>query len=170
MRQYLLISLAAIVLASGCTATGNQPDQQAAGPEIGRKAPDFEAMDIGGKVFSRDSLRGKPAMLFFTTTWCTPCQVGAANLARYYDETGGDKFNVAVLFVDEGEDESRLRWWKNRFGREGWFIAYAGGMAESYRVRYLDTKYAIDREGIIHWKNLEPLSYETAKKVMGGLI
>ena len=148
----------------------NQGGNIKIGLEDGNLAPDFSVTDIEGKLLTQDRLKGKPAMLFFTTTWCTPCQVGASNLARYDDETGGDKFNVAILFVDPNEDLSKLRQWKLEFGKTDWFIAYADGMAQTYQVQYLDTKYVLDKNGIIRWKNLQLLPYETAKQVMGALI
>lgn len=180
MKMVILV-IAVIIFISGCTSTTQQINTQSqnsnnqntnlqVGLNEGNIAPDFSVTDIDGKLLSKDSLKGKPAMLFFTTTWCTPCQVGAINLARYEDETGGDKFNVAILFVDPAESEDKLRDWKNNFGREDWFIAYAGDMAQTYQVQYLDTKYVLDKDSIIRWKNLQLLPYETAKQIMGALI
>ncbi len=178
MKKAIILVLALVIFVSGCI-TGNQiknPSQSQyqtnlqTGINVGNLAPDFSVIDIDGKILSLENLRGKPAMLFFTTTWCTPCQVGAGNLARYDDETGGNKFNVAILFVDSNEDINKLRLWKQSFGREDWFIAYTDGISQTYQVQYLDTKYVIDKDGVIRWKNLQLLPYETAKQVMGELI
>ena len=178
MKILLILALIVVISISGCTSVNqtsqNTADENSGNEQVGLNdgnlAPDFSVTDIDGKSLTNDALKGKPAMLFFTTTWCTPCQVGASNLARSDDETGGDMFNVAILFVDSAEEESKLRDWKQNFGRDDWYIAYADGMADTYQVQYLDTKYVIDKNGVIQWKNLQLLPYETAKQVMGDLI
>jgi hypothetical protein len=43
-------------------------------------------------------------------------------------------------------------------------------MQFDYQVRYLDTKYVLDKNGIIVWKDFLPLKYQTAKNVLQPLI
>lgn len=108
--------------------------------------------------------------IFFTTTWCTPCQIGAQNLAKYDDETGGSAFDVLIVFVDPREGDQQYVDWKGKYGRDDWYVAEGVGMATAYKVRYLDTKYVLDKDGKITWVDLNPLEYSKVKQVLARLV
>jgi cytochrome oxidase Cu insertion factor (SCO1/SenC/PrrC family) len=141
------------------------------GLEVGNLAPGFRLTDIEQRIITRDSLKGKPTIIFFTTTWCVPCQIGAKELLKYDLETGDNKFNVVIVFVDPRETNEQIKQWKNNFGGKDWYTALdTSGMQFDYQVRYLDTKYVLDKNGIIVWKDFLPLKYQTAKNVLQPLI
>src|SRR5919108_4284260 len=83
--------------------------EQTADAEVlktGKGAPDFKLIDSEkGNILTKQTFKGKPLIIFFTTTWCTPCQIGAENLAKYDDEKGSGAFNVLIVFVDEQETD-----------------------------------------------------------------
>ena len=146
------------------------PDVDVEGLQIGNTAPDFSLTDPQKGTMTRQNFIGKPLFIFFTTTWCTPCQIGAQNLARYDDETGGKAFNVLIVFVDDKESDNQFIEWKNSFGRDDWYVAKGLKMAETYQVKYLDTKYVFDKEGIIKWVDIKPLEYSFIDPVMKPLL
>lgn len=141
------------------------------GLNVGNLAPDFQLTDSNGRIFSRSSLAGKPVMIFFTATWCVPCQIGAKGLLRYDRETGDNAFNVVIVFVDLSETSEQIKQWKKDFGGSDWLTALdTEGMASNYQVRFLDTKYVLDKNGIIVWKDIYELKYDIAKNVLRPLI
>ena len=149
------------------TASGNEAAQ---GLEVGNSAPNFSLVDPEKGSLTKQTFAGKPVLIFFTTTWCTPCQIGAQNLARLDDETGGGVFNVLIVFVDPRETDQQYLDWKAKYGRSDWYIAESEQMPQEYKVRYLDTKYVFDSNGIIKWVDVNPLEYSKAKQVLEPMI
>lgn len=93
----------------------------AVGTAVGNLAPDFRLVDVAGKTVSRDSLRGRPAIVWFTASYCTPCQEGALALQRVLDRIEANKrVAVVMVFVDPGDPPAALADWKARFGRADW--------------------------------------------------
>lgn len=181
--KYVAVGVAAVVIIATVAffAVNNSSPQKSQlttapesatteGLQIGNIAPDFSLVDPQKGSITKQSFKVKPVFIFFTTTWCTPCQIGAQNLARYDDETGGKAFNVLIVFVDERESDNQFIEWKNKFGKDDWYIAKGVEMANTYQVQYLDTKYVLDKEGIIKWVDIKPLAYSFIDPVMRPLL
>ena len=134
------------------------------GTRVGDTAPDFRLRDIEGVTVRRSSLvASRPGLIFFTATWCLPCIEGLRQLARFQQDVGGSPFNVLVVFVDPRETDSDLRAYRDRFGfPRAWHYALdRDGMVYKYRIQYLDTKFVLDRSGVIRYTDFRPASYNT---------
>jgi len=138
--------------------------------KVGTVAPDFQLTDPVKGSITNENFSGKPLFIFFTATWCTPCQIGAQNLARYDDEHNGNAFNVLIVFIDDKEADNQFIDWKKQFGRDDWYIAKGIEMANNYQVQFLDTKYVFDKDGIIKWVDVKPLEYPTIDPVLSPLL
>ena len=157
----LLVAIPAI---SGQTSKSNE------GLNVGNTSPDFELTDPLRGNITKSNFSGKPLFIFFTATYCTPCQIGAQNLAKYDDEHGGNAFNVLIVFIDDREIDNQFIDWKKQFGRDDWYIAKGIDMANGYHVQFLDTKYVFDKNGIIKWIDVKPLEYASIDPVLSPLL
>lgn len=119
--------------------------------------PDFRLTEAGGRVLTRESLRGKPSIVWFTTSYCVPCQVGARDVAKLDDELGGDRFDVLVVFVDPQEPTSVLEDWRSSFANDDWMVALdAGGdLSSKVGLQFLDSKFLLDGRGVLDDVDLE---------------
>lgn len=121
------------------------------GPEAGKLFPDFALTEAGGAALARASLGGKPALIWFTTSYCVPCQIGAKPVKQLDDELGGQAFNVLVVFVDPYEPASALTEWRAKFGNADWLVALDADQALTRAVglQFLDTKFLLDPTGVV---------------------
>lgn len=129
------------------------------GIEVGALFPDFRLTELDGRVITRNSVGGKPTIVWFTTSYCVPCQIGARLVSQLDGELGGEAFDVLVVFVDPGEPADALLWWRDQFGGPDWMVAFDEGLvlSEGVGLRFLDTKFLLDEGGII-----EDIDFEIA--------
>jgi len=69
-------------------------------------ASSFDVKALNGASFSSASLKGKPVLLDFWTTWCGPCRQAMPVLEALYRENR-DK-GLVILGVDAGEDRQTV--------------------------------------------------------------
>lgn len=125
--------------------------------EEGGRFPDFQLTEAGGESLTLGSLAGQSAIVWFTTSYCVPCQVGALDVRELDDELGGEAFDVLVVFVDAGEPMSAMTGWRDEFGNDDWMVALdeKGDLAEAVKLQFLDSKFLLDPEGVITDIDLE---------------
>lgn len=143
------------VLFSRGNQGGTSPNQQkektgaeAVSVSIGKAFPSFNVVDVDGASITNETLKGKPTILWFTTTWCTPCQIGAQKVTQLNKELG-KPLNVLVFFVDPRESESDLKSWRTKYADADWKLAFNNGLAEKIGIQFLDSKYLLDKDGVI---------------------
>jgi hypothetical protein len=49
-------------------------------------------------------------------------------------------------------------------------VAKGIDMAKTYEVQQLDTKFVFDKNGLVQWKDVAPLTYEEISPVMEPLL
>jgi len=139
------------------------------GTRVGELAPDFRVVDSHGRAVTRSSLTAeKPGLIFFTATWCLPCIEGLRHLAKFQQDVVGAPFNVLVVFVDPRETDDDLRAYRKRFAfPESWHYALdRDGMTIRYGILFLDTKFVLDRGGVIRYTDVRPANSSTWRRAL----
>ena len=93
-------AFAALIIAVSVTATGSAASQRP--PRASAAAPSFTVPALGhpGQQLSLAQYQGKPVIINFWASWCTPCQTETPLLASWYKRQHG---RVALLGLDESD-------------------------------------------------------------------
>ena len=154
-----------VLLAVGLTLN----PREVPSPLIGKPAPAFELplLHAPDKSFSQKEMLGTVWIMNVWASWCPPCLVEhpvVTELAR-----SGVAPVVGLNYKDAREDA--LPWLK-RNGDPFKFSVHdaAGRIAIDYGVYGVPETYVIDRQGIIRYKHIGPLTREVAQQKLLPLI
>lgn len=158
--KLFIVGLLGVAVVSGVAAwvlaIGDDGDEGAASPpgrastpgvaEPGDRAPDFDLPALDGGTVRLADFRGRPLVVNFWASWCTPCRKEFPLLAQalaQHDE-------LAVVGVTYRDIESDSR----RFAREQrarWPLAVDedGDVARLYGVRAIPQTFFVRRDGTI---------------------
>lgn len=141
------VLLGAVVAAVLLTGGGGTPTAKPGAP--GRQAPAFNLPNLadGKDSISLASFKGKPVLVNFWATWCTPCVKEMPLLEAAYRKSGS---KVAFLGVDREDFRPDAQTFLKRTG-----VTYPsaydrdGSLDEAYRLRGMPTSVFIDASGRI---------------------
>ena len=138
-------------------------------PLIGKPAPAFDLplLTEPDKRFSEKTMLGKVWMLNVWASWCPPCLVEHPVVTRVAQS--GLVPVVGLNYKDQREDA--LPWLK-RNGDPYQLIVFDpnGRIGIDYGVYGVPETYVIDREGVIRYKQIGPLTADVVQKKIEPLI
>jgi peroxiredoxin len=127
--------------------------------EVGQPFPDFRLATVDGSQITPDKLAGNDTLLWFTTTYCVPCQIGAQEYQSLDNELGDEAPTVLFVFLDPQEQAAALSEFRSKFGLPEWQMAMdTDQLAQRAGVQVLDTKIFLDEEGIVRDINTPPVN------------
>jgi len=132
-------------------------------PLIGKPAPAFELplLSAPDKIFSQKDMLGKVWVLNVWASWCAPCLVEHPQITRL--AASGAAPVIGLNYKDAREDAIP---WLKRNGNPFQAIVYdgAGRIAIDYGVYGVPETYVIDRQGVIRYKRIGPVTPEILKE------
>jgi cytochrome c biogenesis protein CcmG/thiol:disulfide interchange protein DsbE len=155
----LSIALGVLLVVGGVTTivvTRSSDEKPAAGLEevaeansakVGQVAPDFELETLDGGTVRLSDYRGRPVVLNFWASWCTPCRKEFPMFRDTLADKGGA---FAMIGVDTGDIRGDAR----QFAREqraNWPNGFDAGndVARGYGVDPLPQTFFIRADGTI---------------------
>jgi len=165
-----LVPLAIFIALVGFFAVGLMRDpREVPSPFIGKPAPGFklETLHQPEKAFTPDEMKGNVWLLNVWASWCVSCRVEHPLLV----EMARNKVVpiVGLNYKDKREDGTR---WLAKFGDpyalSAWDID--GRVGIDYGVYGAPETFVIDKQGVIRYKQIGPITRETLDKVLLPLI
>jgi cytochrome c biogenesis protein CcmG/thiol:disulfide interchange protein DsbE len=151
-------------------AAGFQHDpHEIASPLVGRPAPDFSLVPLGGDApVQLSALRGTPAVVNFWATWCVPCQQehpGLLQVAQLY----GEKVHFfGVVYQDE---PTKIDAWLQRHGSAYPTLVDEGSRAAiAFGVYGVPETFVVDAAGTIVHKFTGPVDPNDLADLLDTLV
>jgi peroxiredoxin len=132
--------------------------------EIGRAAPDFLLKAPDGSQVRLSDLQGKPVLVNFWASWCTPCRQEMPEIVKAYDAHKGN--GLVVVAVDLQENGDQINGFAREFGMEfPIVIDRNGGVADAWRiggpVEGIPSSYFLDDRGVVQARAFGPMTADT---------
>jgi len=138
-------------------------------PLIGKPAPGFELPLLmePDKRFSEKNMLGKVWIMNVWASWCPPCLIEHPVVTQL--SRSGMAPVVGLNYKDTRDDA--LPWLK-RNGDPYQLIAFDGNgrIGIDYGVYGVPETYVIDRQGVIRYKHIGPLTADVVKNEMEPLV
>jgi len=122
---------------------------------IGAVVQDFEATTFDGQTFKLSDYRGRVVLLDFWGFWCPPCRKDLPKLVKLLERYGDRGLSIVGVNSDSDRDDYRdqrakagLTWRDALDGSPG------GPIARSWRISKFPSKFLIDREGRLRYRDL----------------
>lgn len=135
----------------------------AASTDVGRTAPDFLLPTPDGGALRLSDLRGKPVLVNFWASWCTPCRQEMPVIVRAWDAGGGA---FEVIAIDLQENVEQVRAFTREFGmRFPVAVDRTGSVAATWRidgpVTGIPSSYFLDADGVVRARESGPMDAQT---------
>ena len=163
-RLKVIMKKIAVLILAGClvlfiTACGESPVAS-----VGKPAPDFDTVDMEGKVWSLSKLKGKVVFVNFWATWCAPCREEMPAMQKLYEMMPKDKFEMLALFNNDKKPVA-----KNFVAKLGLTMPilsdeynFAG---TKYGLTGLPETFIVDKKGVIREKFIGPAQWDSPENI-----
>ena len=118
-------------------------------------APDFALKTLGGREVHLSQFRGKPVMINFWATWCSPCR---AELPLIQDRFEKHYPSLVVLAVEDGSTPSEISEAAYASGINFLILMGHNSVLSAYNVQAFPTTLFVDVDGIVRSRHVGQLS------------
>lgn len=152
------------LILAGClalfiTACGEKP-----AATVGNPAPDFDTLDLDGKIWSLSKLKGKVVFINFWATWCSPCREEMPSMQRLYTKLPKDKFEMIALF--NNDKKPAVRKFVSQLGLTFPILSDEHNFAGTkYGLTGLPETFIVDKQGVIREKIIGPAKWDSPENV-----
>jgi cytochrome c biogenesis protein CcmG/thiol:disulfide interchange protein DsbE len=164
------IPLVIFAMLVGFFAVGLMRDpREVPSPFIGKPAPEFKLAELNAadRTFGPDNMRGKVWLLNVWASWCVSCRVEHPLLVEMSKKQVVPI--VGLNYKDKREDGLQ---WLARHGDPYMLSAYddQGKVGIDYGVYGVPETFVIDKQGVIRYKQIGPITQEALDKTILPLV
>lgn len=163
MKKYFL-PLAVLVVVVGFLGFGLKLDpRQVPSPLIGKAAPPFSlpVLHEPAKTVSNTDLKGQVWMLNVWASWCVSCREEHPVLVEL-----AKRKIVPIIGLNYKDQSDDARAWLKQFG-DPYVMSLVdakGNIGIDYGVYGVPETYLIDRDGVIRYKKIGPVTPDTVRE------
>jgi len=127
--------------------------------DVGRPAPEFSADSVRGGPVRLADFRNQVVLLNFWATWCVPCRSEMPEIENTYRANHERGFEVLAVNVQEGEAQIQPFLSELNLAFTA-LLDRDAGVARLYRARALPSSFLIDRQGVVQYVRVGPLTQD----------
>jgi peroxiredoxin len=126
---------------------------------VGSPAPDFTIKTLAGDTVVLSRYRGRPVMVNFWASWCTPCRSEMHDFATAYESHTTERLAVLAINMTDQERMKDVR----RFANDlhipfPILLDEKGKLRERYALLGIPTSVFIDTLGVVRMVHRGPIS------------
>lgn len=138
-----------------------KPESLLAG--VGEPAPNFTLTTLTGQTVSLADYRGRVVLVNFWATWCPSCITEMPDYEQVYRQFGQGKGQFIVLGVNFQESPRHIEPYAAGLGLTFPILLDRDGRVTErrYQVTGMPASIIIDRQGLVYYRHLGPMSAKT---------
>jgi cytochrome c biogenesis protein CcmG, thiol:disulfide interchange protein DsbE len=151
-----------VIIIAGIAIVAVSAFQYLTRPGKGDAAPLFALTSSEGKSVALEGYRGRPVLLHFWASWCSPCREEFPLLAKLAADLREE--DIAVLGVAEDDEGSRAAMLSFVQEVRPPFLVLQDGdgrVADAYESWTVPESFLIDRQGTIQWRHAGPVDWSS---------
>jgi thiol-disulfide isomerase/thioredoxin len=137
-RKVVIVSILVIALLYACTEKADRSGI----------AADFKLQDLNGKVVRLSDFRGRPVLLDFWATWCSPCREAIPGIEKMHKDYGGKGLVVLGISMDQGGWDS-VKAFVNEYHMTYPILKGSDAVMSDYQVRTIPMVVLLGKDGKI---------------------
>lgn len=168
MKLRYIVPLVVFLVLAGFLAVGLQRDpREVPSPLIDRRAPEFSLPLLDDPAVQRSvaQMKGKVWVANFFASWCVPCLAEHPQVT----ELSRSVTVVGINYKDKKDDATR---WLTRHGNPfaTVIVDREGKVGLDYGVYGVPESYVIDKDGVIRYKQIGPITPQALQEVLLPLV
>lgn len=138
---------------------------------IGEPAPEFTLTNLVGQPVALSDYRGQVVLVNFWATWCPSCLSELPDYEQIYQQHGGSAGDFVILGVNLQEGQTQVEDYATGLGLTFPVLLDEDGRVTTrqYQVTGMPGSFIIDRQGLIVYRHVGPLSAETLQAKLAEL-
>lgn len=137
--------------------------------QIGKKAPEWELIDLNGKPVLSDQFKGKVIILNFWATWCPPCRAEMPDFMKLHDAYKNKGVTFLGISLDTGLGPVK-RYVRTEKVNYPILMGNSKLVADYGNFSAIPQTFVIDAEGRINRQFMGLVKYDKLEKVIQSLI